>query len=150
MIRSENNPLTKLAGFDKLPEDKCTLVFEGYNQFLNAKQNFKVNKRLLNEVDRSISHYSNSHPNMEDNELLEEEKNTTFNMMQENEGGEETQEPLLTLNQTASEETTNNIFYDEAELKEKFEEELSGYTSEDFVVDLAISLKFDCRMISTN
>ena len=146
-INDKGNPLKNISGFENIPTDKWSLIFEGYSEFLKIKQHFKINRRLLNE-DNNVNQYSNLYPNMDDNKLIEEEKNTSFNFLQENEGGEETIEGLLNNETIINDDSNSNAFYDDAELKEKFEEELSNYSPEDFIIDLVISLKYDCSKIA--
>ena len=146
-INDKGNPLKIISGFGNIPTDKWSLLFEGYYELLKVKQHFKINKRLLND-DHNISQYSNSYPNIDDDKLIEEEKNVSFNFQHENEGGEETIEGLLNNETIINDDSNNNVFYDDAELKEKFEEELSNYLPEDFIIDLVISLKYDWSKIT--
>ena len=56
-INDKGNPLKNISGFNNIPTDKWSLVFEGYDELLKIKQFFKINKRLLNDVDHSVSQY---------------------------------------------------------------------------------------------
>ena len=77
----------------------------------------------------------NIHMNLvqfENSFINEEEKNININLYEEFEGDEEKYEDT-SIQKLIIEETLKNEFYSEAELKEKIEEELFNYTSEDFI-----------------
>ena len=84
-------------------------------------------------------------------ESEDEDKMSTSQFQQENEGGEDDQKvdenehKEIEENKNAEEPTAEyeTIYYDDAELKEKFEEELANYKSEDFIIDLVLSLRFN-------
>ena len=146
---NENNPLKGIPGFEKITENNWSLIFEGYKEFVKAKQNFTVNKRLLSRYELNENMQSGLNPNTEERKLIEEVKNPHSNSLKQNNGSEETLEVALAA-KLPNDEISNHAYYDEAELRDKFREELSSYTSEDFIVDLAFALKFDWRSISIN
>ena len=66
--------------------------------------------------------------------------------MHDYEGGE-ADKTLGLQDPVKGEETKQNEFYDDSEVKEKFKEEMNKYKSEDFIIDLVLSLKFDSTFI---
>ena len=81
----------------------------------------------------------------EENSLAEEEseenKESSSQYQEENEGGEENE--VKQAEENNNEAVNDNIYYDDTELKEKFEEDLVNYKPEDFIVDLILALKFN-------
>lgn len=133
------------------------------NHFVvNDKNSFKLNNRLLQELKSTYDLTPRPITIDNDIEYYEEEKDSPFVLKQQNKFEEETkheQEQETKKDQETDDNTLNNIsetdrenqtaYYDDTELKEMFEDDLENYTSDDFIIDLVLSLQFDLTQVRT-
>ena len=149
-LSSKENPLEKSKGAQYLEGIRWSILKDGNIFNSNSKTTFRLKHKIAKEISSNLDVSPRLFTGDKDFEYYEEDKaNTALELIEDDKSRIETDQNLI--NNTFDENINHeNLFNDEDELKEKFQEELSQYSSEDFISDLILSLQFDLSQVKIN
>ena len=143
-VNDKGNPLEKVDNI-VLSFETWSLLNESKKVIINSKNNFKINPRLIKRKTK-IARKNKT------NELHEEVKEHTKVEEEDSDDKDNQEDQMIILipnneeaesSEPVSLDAKANMYYDEVELKEKFEEEFEKYDSQEFIVDLINTFKLD-------
>ena len=156
-VNDKGNPLERVDEYRHLPSANWSILKSNIKQKPAGENNFRLHYRLQKDEEGDKSDHSSKEYKISfeaefslAEESEEEDKMSTSNFQQENEGGKETEHNPPQENHEEEKTVNENIYYDDVELKEKFEEDILNFNSKDFIVDLVLSLKYDWTHVKNN
>ena len=115
-----------------------SLLNETQKEIVNNKNNFKVNQRLLKHKSKYFNKRKakGSKEEVKEHTKFEDDSEDDKHNQEDEIGRTIQSKEEVDSKEPISPDAKANMYYDEIELKEKFDEEFEKYDSQEFIVDL--------------